>query len=80
MKVPSTRLEMMYASTMIQNPRIMPREVKAEDVHGRGQELIGIFGQANAPHPPEQAEDVVGKSDGVQRAKRAQAQERTNVS
>ena len=76
MKVPATRLEMMYASTLIQNPRIMPRELKAEELHGRGAHLIGGFAEANAPKT---AEEVEGKSPGVMRAKRVEAQERTGV-
>lgn len=84
MKTPATRLEMMYAASLIQNPRIMPREVKADELHSRGQHLVGMFAQrqeaaAAAAGAPDSAEDVAGKSPGVLRAKRAQAQERTGA-
>lgn len=64
-----TRMELMQAATLIQNRKVMPRKVTAEDVVNRGPILESpITGVRN----PRSAQEVEGMTDGVQRAKRAE--------
>lgn len=64
-----TRQGMMQAASMIQNPRVMPRKITPEDVMRRTT-MLDSMGDGI----PRSAQEVEGMSDGVQRAKRAEAE------
>lgn len=64
---PTTKLDMMRASALIQNPMVRVQKVTPEMVRPGNQEVTSAFTQAALP---EDAEDVQGKSGGVQKAKR----------
>lgn len=63
------RRQMMQASALIQNPKIMPRKIGPEDVVER-RTMVDSMQEAL----PRTAQEVEGMSDGVQRAKRAEAE------
>ncbi len=64
---PMTQIELMQAATMIQNPRIMPRHITAEEVVNRGPKLDSPITGAKVPTS---AREVAGMSDGVMKAER----------
>lgn len=68
---PKSRLEIMRAAAMIQNPMVRPRQVKPEDVLPSGEAVTSAYTQAQTP---KDARDVAGASEGVMKAERAESE------
>jgi len=66
-----SKLQLMQAATMIQNPRVMPRKVTPEEVVNREPFLDSPITGAPLPRS---AREVEGMSGGVMKADRAEGE------